>query len=269
MSGMRLAAGVEEALEQQVVLERVDVGDAQRVGDDAAGRRTAPGSDGDAVVLGELHEVPDDEEVGVEAHLADDAELEVEAFAHLGAGLGAVAARDALLAQVAQVARPRCGRRAPGSVGSSSRRSRARRRSARRSRPWQSQALGIVGEALAHLVAGLEVELVGAHSACGSRLVEQALRLDAEQRVVGVGVLVAQVVDVVGGHRPEAGLRGQQRELGQRARAARRGRRPAARRRRSRGRTARRGARSRPSAAASLPSRSSSEARPLMQPVRR
>ena len=72
MSGIALAAGVEEALEEQVVLERVDVGDRQRVGDDAAGRRAAPGADGDAVVLGELHEVPDDEEVGAEAHLADD-----------------------------------------------------------------------------------------------------------------------------------------------------------------------------------------------------
>ena len=102
--GHALAPRVEEALEQQVVLERVDVGDAERVADDGPGGGPAAGSHGDAVVLGELDVVPDDQEVGVEAHLADDPELEVEALDHLGAGLAAVAARDALLAQVAQVA---------------------------------------------------------------------------------------------------------------------------------------------------------------------
>ena len=101
--GHALAPRVEEALEEQVVLERVDVGDAQGVADDGARGRAAPGADGDAVVLGELDEVPDDEEVGVEAHLADDAELEVEALARLGGRLGAVAAHDALLAELAQV----------------------------------------------------------------------------------------------------------------------------------------------------------------------
>ncbi len=99
-----LAPRIEEALEEQVVLQRVDVGDAERVTDDAAGGRPAAGAHGDAVVLGELHVVPDDEEVGVETHLADDAELEVEALAHLIAGLDAVAAHDALLAELAQVA---------------------------------------------------------------------------------------------------------------------------------------------------------------------
>ena len=38
----RDALGVEEALEEQVVRQRVDVGDVQRVGDDRAGRRAAP-----------------------------------------------------------------------------------------------------------------------------------------------------------------------------------------------------------------------------------
>ena len=46
--GHRLAARVQEALEEQVVLERVDVGDAQRVGHDAARRRTASGPHRDA-----------------------------------------------------------------------------------------------------------------------------------------------------------------------------------------------------------------------------
>ena len=39
--GHRPALGVQEALEEQVVLDRVEVGDAERPGDQAAGRRAA------------------------------------------------------------------------------------------------------------------------------------------------------------------------------------------------------------------------------------
>ncbi len=48
--GQRHALGIEEALEDEVVLDRIDVGDAQAVGDEAAGRRTAAGADRDATV---------------------------------------------------------------------------------------------------------------------------------------------------------------------------------------------------------------------------
>ena len=61
--GQRHALGVEEALEQQVVVDRIDVGDAQAVGDQAAGRRAAAGADRDAVLAGVADEVPDDQEV--------------------------------------------------------------------------------------------------------------------------------------------------------------------------------------------------------------
>ena len=77
-----------------------------------------------------------------------------------------------------------------------------------------AQAPGIVLEALVHLLGGLEVELVAA-VAHAVLVGEVALRLDAEQGVVGVGVLVAQVVHVVGGHGAQAGLFGEQRELGE------------------------------------------------------
>ena len=46
--GHRDAARVEEALEQQVVADRVEVGDPQRVGDGAPGGRAAAGTDADA-----------------------------------------------------------------------------------------------------------------------------------------------------------------------------------------------------------------------------
>ena len=91
----RHALGVQEALEQQVVAERVDVGDLEAVGDDAAGGAAAARADGDAVVLRVLHEVPDDQEVGVEAHVVDDAELHLHPLDRLGGRRVAVAAAQA------------------------------------------------------------------------------------------------------------------------------------------------------------------------------
>ena len=211
--GHALAPGIEETLEEQVVLERVDVGDAERVADDGPGGGPTAGSHGDAVVLGELHVVPDDEEVGVESHLADDSELELEALDDLLPGLGAVPAHDALLAQVAQVA-----------VLGEAVRHRIRGQLVVAEVQADVAALGdlhraggragVVPEALLHLLRRLEVELVAA--VLHALLVgEAALGLDTQERVVRVGVLVPQVVHVVGGDRLEAGLLGELRELRQ------------------------------------------------------
>ncbi len=80
--------GVEEALEQQVIFNRVDVGDAEAVSDDAARARTAHVPP-DVGVAGELAQIPDDQEVGVEAHLLDDAQFVVQPLAQVGVvGIG-------------------------------------------------------------------------------------------------------------------------------------------------------------------------------------
>ena len=101
------ALGVQEALEQQVVAERVDVGDRQAVRDDRAGRRATARADGDAVVLRVGDEVVDDQEVGVEAHRVDDAEL------HVGALLRRRGDRVAVAQAQARGRRARAGARAP------------------------------------------------------------------------------------------------------------------------------------------------------------
>ena len=77
----RLAARVEEALEQQAVAHRVDVGDLEAVGGERAGRRAAARADADPVPLREVDEVPDDQEVVGEAHLPDRLQLELEPLA--------------------------------------------------------------------------------------------------------------------------------------------------------------------------------------------
>ena len=81
--GHLLATGVEHPLEQQVVLDRVDVDDAQAVRDARTGRAPPPGPDADAARLRVAHEVPDDEEVRGEAHRLHDVELVLDALDHV------------------------------------------------------------------------------------------------------------------------------------------------------------------------------------------
>src|SRR5699024_3245432 len=69
------AVRVQEALEDQAMLERVQLGDPQRVGHHGPGARTTPGAHPDAVVLGPVDEVGHHEEVPREAHGDDDVEL--------------------------------------------------------------------------------------------------------------------------------------------------------------------------------------------------
>ena len=61
--GHRHALGVEEALEDQVVVQRIDVGDAHRPRDEAAGRRAAARPDRNALLARVADEVPDDQQI--------------------------------------------------------------------------------------------------------------------------------------------------------------------------------------------------------------
>ena len=76
--------GVEEALEQQVVFQRVDLRDAQAVGHDAAGGRATAGAHPHVeLVAGGVDEVLHDEEVAGEAHRLHDVQLEADALVDL------------------------------------------------------------------------------------------------------------------------------------------------------------------------------------------
>ena len=81
MSGIGLPAGVQEALEDQPVANRVEVDDAQAVRDAAPGRGPAARSDTNALLAGVSDEVPHHEEVVRESHVGDDAELVLESRA--------------------------------------------------------------------------------------------------------------------------------------------------------------------------------------------
>ncbi len=60
--GHRDAFGVEEALEEELVLERIDVGDLHHVGDERSGGGTAARADRDVLLAGIADEIPDDHE---------------------------------------------------------------------------------------------------------------------------------------------------------------------------------------------------------------
>ena len=191
-------ARVEEALEQQVVADGVEVGDVEGVGHGAPRRAPPARPHPDAVVLGVLDEVPHDEEVGAEPHVRDDLQLVGQALGGLRRQRPAPPPLGPLEGQVAQVVGvdgEALGQRELGELG-------------------LAELDGDVGplgdpqrvvagrrhlaEQVAHLLrrlqvvlVALEVEPVGiAHERTG---------LHAQQRVVGQVVLAVRVVAVVGG----------------------------------------------------------------------
>ncbi len=71
----RHAFGVQEPLEDEVVLHRIDVGDPEAVGNEAAGRRSAPWPDRDPLLARIPDEIPHDQEVPGVLHLLDHVDL--------------------------------------------------------------------------------------------------------------------------------------------------------------------------------------------------
>ena len=187
MSGICGPARVEEPLEEQVVADRVDVDDVQAVRDARPGRAAPPRADPDGALAGVAEQVPDDQEVRREAHRLDDAELVLEALHDVGRDRVAVAFRGAGERQLAQVrvlvvtGGGREGRQDGVAeldldVG-----------------PLRDQQrvvarLFVVGEQAPHLGGRLQVELLAVElQPLG--VVGRRRGLDAQQRVVGLGVL--------------------------------------------------------------------------------
>ncbi len=202
--GHLLAARVEEALEEEVVADRVEVDDAQAVGHATPGGRASPRPHPDARLPGEADQVPHDEEVGGEAHVPDDAELVVEPFDHLVGERRPVALPRPFHRQVAQVG----GRALLVGVAREPVRDRELREAGLAELDLDVGPLGDeqrvvarvghVPEQVAHLGGRLEVVL-GALELETVGLREQGPRLHAEQGVVGHRVLTVGVVAVVGG----------------------------------------------------------------------
>ena len=201
------ALGVQEALEQQVVLQGVDLRDAQGVGHDGASAAAATGAHAHAMGLGVVDEVPYDQEVVHVAHLLDHAQLVVEPVPRVLA-LRTVEPADAVLAERAQVGGVvghALRQREPGQVGGGEVKLHL---AALGDLLGALDGLAEVGEDAQHLLLGLDVELVGGHA--HAVLVLQGLaRLDAHQHLLHLGILACQIVTVVGAHQRNVHLPGQ------------------------------------------------------------
>ena len=218
------ALRVEEALEDQVELHRVDVGDLQAPGDEAARRRSPARPHGNPLLAGVADEVPHDEEVAGVAHPDDDVDLVGEPGLVVGDGV-LQPPRVGLPPQRLEASPEPFPRHV---LEVAVERERLRHVEVRQvvlvGRELDVAAFGdghgvrergrIVAEHRAHLVPGLQVELIP--------VVAQALLVadvlagaDAQQHVVRMAIRLLEVVDVVGadkgqievaGHRQEAGV---------------------------------------------------------------
>ena len=101
--GHLLAARVQEALEEKVVADRIEVHDPQAVGDTAARGRATPRPDPDPRLPRIADDVPHDEEIGGESHISDDPQLEIEPLGHLRGDLGAVTGGGSLIGQMRKI----------------------------------------------------------------------------------------------------------------------------------------------------------------------
>ena len=199
------ALRVEEALEEQLILEGIDVGDAEEIADDAAGCRAAARADEDAVAFGVVDKIPDDEEIGIVAHFVDDAELVVEPLCHLGAGSW-IAAVDAFFTEAAQI----------GLVVHARRRVEIRHIIVPEGEIEIAffgdahgfvEGGGVVGQHAQHFFVAFEIKLVAfkAHAILG---IKGCRCLDAEHHILHGGVFSADIVVVVGGDEAHAELPG-------------------------------------------------------------
>ncbi|KAF5035124.1 hypothetical protein DSECCO2_588920 [anaerobic digester metagenome] len=204
------ALDIEEALEKEVVRHGVEVGDAQRIRHQRPGRRTAPRPDGDVVVLGPVDEVLDDEEIAREAHLLDDVELELQAvpvFLRVRVRHFVQALFEALAGHVGHdVVQGLAGR---GLVDREMVVAELEREvDALGDLAGVGERLRHVGEGGGHLLGRAVVEVLGGE-AHALFVVHAGGRLDAQQDVVGLGVVGVQVMAVVGGDERQLQVIGQ------------------------------------------------------------
>ena len=186
---------VEEPLEQQVVANRVQLGDAQAVGDRTAGGRAPPGTDPDVLVAGVLDQVPGDDEVRRVPHRLDRGQLVLDALAHLGLEDGTPAHVGALVGERPQVLGIAVVALGQGELGQF-RLGKLDLEIATLGHPQRVVAGHLhLSEQVAHLLGGLQV-VVGPVEPETLLVGDQRAGLHAQQ---GVGVGAGDVVAVVGG----------------------------------------------------------------------
>ena len=196
------AFGVQKALENQVVADGVDVGDADAVGRDAACAGATARAHRHALTLGVVDVIPDDEVVVGIAHLLDDADLIVQAVFVSLRHVGAVAVLQTFPAEFLEkiLIVHAAGGLVIGDLGVAELEIKI---------ALVGDLLGVLagfrhhGEQLVHFIRRFDVEFIGLElHAVG--VLHGFARLDAEQDGLHLRVLFAQVVGIVGGYHGDA-----------------------------------------------------------------
>ena len=189
--GHRHSLGVQEAFEQQLILQGIEVGDLQRIGHQRSRARATPRPHRATVVLGPVDEVAHDQEVTRKAHLQDGVDLEFEALQvtrPLGSALRGVGVqvRQPLL-QAVDGGLPEIGFHRVALRYREVRQSRLaqhqRQAAAPRDLHRVGQRRGQIGEQRLHLGRGLEV-LLRREAAHTARIAQDFALGDAHPRLV-------------------------------------------------------------------------------------
>ena len=200
--GHRNTLRVQKSFKEQVVCNRVDIGDADAEGNKASGSRASAGSDGNIAILRKRNEVADYKEVGVKAHAIYNRKL---VFKSVNIDLSWVfikiksAACNPFLKSAVSVLTELV----------------LVREVVLRSKVGQVQTVkfkvkialfcdfyrvikcgGHIREKNFHFLTRLEVKLIGG-KALGSAVGDNGICLDAHQGCLGIGILLFKVVDIV------------------------------------------------------------------------
>ena len=208
-----LSTRVQEPLEEQVVADRIEIDDAEAVGDTASGRRATARADPDVGLAGIADQVPHHEEVGREAHVGDDLELEVESLGDLVGEGAAIASSSTVVGQLSEILRRTILVVLSGDPLGNRELGKARLAELELDvRPLCDQERRIaralvVLEQVPHLCCGLEVVL-GAVEAESIGVRKHGAGLNAQQRVVRLGIVAVGVVAVIGRQQRRADLLG-------------------------------------------------------------
>ena len=76
--GRRNAFRIQEPLEDEPVLQRIDIGNSENISGQGTGGRTAPGADWNPALFREMDEVPDDQQITDEPGLLEHAQFVIE-----------------------------------------------------------------------------------------------------------------------------------------------------------------------------------------------
>ncbi|KFM93090.1 hypothetical protein DJ90_2785 [Paenibacillus macerans] len=197
--------GIQKPFKQQVILDRVDIGDAQHVSNQAACRRSPARAGNDPAVVSEGNEIPNDEKIIGKSHLADHFQLITQPLLKpfpirfvLPHVQMAVALLQPFFAQLSQIAL----RGQPFRNRAVSRQNMAAEFQLKLAALGYfyrvGQRLGHMREQRGHLIPGFQVELVRVHFE-PVFVVDRFAGADANEHILNLGVLPVQVMHIVGG----------------------------------------------------------------------